>query len=798
MTIEMHADLFSMIDAVEIRSPTQFTFRGAVRDIGVQTDRDNLQAAPGVVPLVSVLELDLYWKLYTKPTDPDAVPIADPMARRQLMAALSAANTGQGTWEPGWTIEHVDEHGHVSVRKNGIIFWVPEAGLRVRQGGLKPGQSCRVKVGKESRYWMPGYYVAIGDGVPDEDDATETVEPLVRYYWHLTQEAAVPLMAAATSLLNAAGVPFRLKVLADPGAYRRADAGVLYLNRADERRVGDIIVRIHQCIAAGLRPEVPMLTKQIALGLGLAEDPGGPLSFGQHRCKLAATAMWRSYVNGELERDRRAETLAAVFSEAGLQPMRPYLEPGADDHYALPATSEASDCSDALTSVMLSPLEMQSSSQASDGAIPLLEGAIRIGEKLCDDAVWDVMGCLCNWMGRPTSRDDGPEAEATLISSALGPDLYAGSAGVALFLAQLYHETGDVRFRRTAEGAIARSIRQLRRQPTASRQSAVSFYCGHLGVAFASGRIAALTADEQLDLEVEWMLAEVFKAVSAPHNLDLIEGNAGAIPALLLLARRPELARCRDLAIALGEELCRKAVRRDSFWTWERHAVDPATDNPPLTGFAHGAAGIGLAFYELYVATGKPQFLEFARGAFDYEDALFDAARGNWPDLRAPSQPPRFTVAWCNGAPGIALARLRAAALDPARAEAYLGKARVAIETTLAAIDTSLEERHCDTSLCHGLAGLGEVVLIAGQMLDDSGYRERSLAVAQTLLRRHTEPADWESGASLGGPNPSLMLGLAGVGYWLLRQHDPVRVPSILLLTPQAPEAALDNAARLA
>ena len=320
MTIEMHADLFSMINAVEIRSPTQFTFRGAVRDIGVQTDRDNLQAAPGVVPLVSVLELDLYWKLYTKPTDPDAVPIADPMARRQLMAALSAANTGQGTWEPGWTIEHVDEHGHVSVRKNGIIFWVPEAGLHVRQGGLKPGQSCRVKVGKESRYWMPGYYVAIGNGVPDEDDATETVEPLVRYYWHLTQEAAVPLMAAATSLLNAAGVPFRLKVLADPGAYRRADAGVLYLNRADERRVGDIIVRIHQCIAAGLRPEVPMLTKQIALGLGLAEDPGGPLSFGQHRCKLAATAMWRSYVNGESERDRRAETLAAVFSEAGLRP----------------------------------------------------------------------------------------------------------------------------------------------------------------------------------------------------------------------------------------------------------------------------------------------------------------------------------------------------------------------------------------------------------------------------------------------------------------------------------------------
>ena len=239
----------------------------------------------------------------------------------------------------------------------------------------------------------------------------------------------------------------------------------------------------------------------------------------------------------------------------------------------------------------------------------------------------------------------------------------------------------------------------------------------------------------------------------------------------------PELARCRDLAIALGEELCRKAVRRDSFWTWERNAVDPATDNPPLTGFAHGAAGFGLAFYELYAATGRPQFLEFARGAVRLRGRTFRCGTRELARPACSFTTPAFTVAWCNGAPGIALARLRAAALDPARAEAYLGKARSAIETTLAAIDTSLEERHCDTSLCHGLAGLGEVVLIAGQMLDDSGYCERSLAVARTLLRRHTEPADWESGASLGGPNPSLMLGLAGVGYWLLHSTIQFECP---------------------
>ena len=33
-------------------------------------------------------------------------------------------------------------------------------------------------------------------------------------------------------MLNATSVPFRLKVLSDPNAYTRADAGVLYLHGA--------------------------------------------------------------------------------------------------------------------------------------------------------------------------------------------------------------------------------------------------------------------------------------------------------------------------------------------------------------------------------------------------------------------------------------------------------------------------------------------------------------------------------------------------------------------------------------
>jgi lantibiotic modifying enzyme len=199
-----------------------------------------------------------------------------------------------------------------------------------------------------------------------------------------------------------------------------------------------------------------------------------------------------------------------------------------------------------------------------------------------------------------------------------------------------------------------------------------------------------------------------------------------------------------------------------------------------LTGLSHGAAGIGLALFELYAATGRPHFLETARGAFAYEDTFFDPRAGNWRDLRLTPRILPFARAWCHGAPGIALSRLRAAALDPERSEAYLIMARKAIATTLDSIEEKLATPKCDATPCNGLTGLIEIVWIAAHVLEERSYRIRALSAAEILTARHAASGDWPSGAPSGGPNPSLMLGTAGIGYTFLRLHDPDRVPSIL------------------
>jgi hypothetical protein len=329
--IRLHDDLLTVLDSVEIISPTAYKLQGQPRDVPVDA------GGAGRPPLVFFLENDLYGTLYTRPAAPYSAKAADSIASRDFVAALSAANGGRGTWELGWTIRYLDEDGRVAVDKDGLTFWVSPAGLRTIDGGVELGASCRVWVTKELRNLIPGFYLAVGNGEAEFDRTGTANDPLVRYYWNLTVGAAVPFLGVVTATLNAADVPFRVKVLSDPDAYLRADAGVLYLSRRHCRESSDAITNIHATVVNGLRPEVPLFTKPLARGLGLAEDaPQGNRSFGLHRCRLAAEALWSAFNAGLTDRDARAQVMVATFRQTGLDPMRPYLEPQSRDDYALP------------------------------------------------------------------------------------------------------------------------------------------------------------------------------------------------------------------------------------------------------------------------------------------------------------------------------------------------------------------------------------------------------------------------------------------------------------------------------
>jgi lantibiotic biosynthesis protein len=763
----IHDDLLAVLDAVEIASATRYSVLGWTRDLVDGPAPDNAND-PDAVPIVLALARTLYDRLYIRPQPRHRAPRSDSTARLALIAALSKANTGRGAWEPGWTIRRVVDDGGIVAAREGVDFWVDPGGFRLVDGPVREGGWCRVRVPKELREMASGFYMAVGDGGSDAWGDADTAGPRLRYYWHLEPAAAVPFVAAATSRLAAAGVPYRLKVPDDPGLYHRADAGLIFLPARHRSAARKAIAEIYSAIAPLLRADVPLFTRRLADGLGLADDPGGSRSFGQHRCHLIARSLWDSFVRGEHDRDSRAAALASAFRRDGLDPLRPHLGPGGADDEAPKLQAERPAARPSPCAALVEP----------PGP---LEAAIGIGRELCRTAYWDREGQRCNWTGRSSAEMAAIDAPIIPTLAALGPHVYGGSAGIALFLAQLHQQTRDPEFRLVSLGAIDNALRLVDRWPSPSALAPLSFFCGHTGVAYAAQQVGQGTGSIELAARAHALLDRVAVAVTEPHVLDVIGGNAGAIPALLAMARFPGFERCFGLAIELAEDLCRTAIRQDSNCRWDPDlASAPGMASALSSGMSHGAGGIGLALLEAYAVTRQEDMLETARGAFAYEDTLFDPLEGNWRDLRLPPRSPAFARGWCHGAPGIAMSRLRAAALDPERAESYLALARAGFATTVVALEDGLAASRYEASPVNGLSGLIEILFIAGRTLGDSSYVDRAREAARTLIIRHGDCGDWTSGAPSGGPNPSLMVGTAGIGYTFLRLHDPDHVPSVL------------------
>ena len=327
-------------------------------------------------------------------------------------------------------VRETDRDGQVVVSRDDLTVWATPSQVRTADGEIRAGQICRLWAGKEQRNRVRGFYFAFGDA-EDECDQ-DASEPLLRYYWHLSSEAAVPFVAAADRAPQRDRGAISLKVFTDPTAYRRADAGLIFVRRQHHRLLGAAIARIHAAIAPWLRESVPLFTKLLGRGLGAAAGPSGRVSFGQHRCGLAATALWRSFLRQEHDRASRAATIADIYKDAGLDPRFPYLEPGCVDEFEpLVAPGVAAKAAIPFKTGMRAS-DLTISNEAGRRTISPREAAIRIGESLCRNAVWDVTGRYCNWMGRVSPRDAATNSTAGVTAAALGQDLHVGSAGIAI------------------------------------------------------------------------------------------------------------------------------------------------------------------------------------------------------------------------------------------------------------------------------------------------------------------------------------------------------------------------------
>jgi lantibiotic modifying enzyme len=418
-----------------------------------------------------------------------------------------------------------------------------------------------------------------------------------------------------------------------------------------------------------------------------------------------------------------------------------------------------------------------------------MSAAEAIGGRLVAEAIWS--GDRCNWVGaEPVDLRTGFGAGFAVTFRALGPGLYAGSSGIALFLAQLSTATGQDEFRPTALAAMRHAIS---RRDDVSPDARLGFYTGWAGMAATALRTGLLLDSAEFVEAGTGLLRDVGqliesaekaeKADTAPpgrQEFDLMSGVAGAVPALVLGHRCTGDEGMAEAAATAARWLLRSARITRTGWSWRSPGLRNQHD---LTGLSHGAAGVAVAFVEAFRLTGDAPFAAGARNAMRYENRWLDAQEGNWPDFRenpADRRARTFTTLWCHGAPGIALSRLYA--YEQLSEPRWRQDALTALATTERVTRRLLDGAGTDFSLCHGLAGNAEPFAEAHTVLgaDAAVAEDIPWLVANHGLERyaHTDVA-WPCGTHTE-ETPNLMLGLAGIGYFYLRLAAP-QVPSVLL-----------------
>jgi lantibiotic modifying enzyme len=576
-------------------------------------------------------------------------------------------------------------------------------------------------------------------------------------------------MRNATSLLNEAGIPFRLKVLNDPMSFGRYDASVLYILRTDYEEAFRVLSKVYsKMTTTDLTRGTPALVMQIADGLGVADDPGGGESFGLHRCHLLAESIIRSEELKVRSVGEKIKILETHLLEAGIDPEKPYLGSGLEDIF----TAKLNRSFGFNVPSPPKPLRRSNFNQTS-----FLDVAVTIGRRLALEAVWSED--KCNWLA-PTPLDPRDKSFGR-THGALGPELYSGTSGVAFFLAELDRLVDQPLLRRTARGAIKHALSNSR--TSLVKDGRLGLYTGVMGTVLVALRLAVSWDDVELRSMAMELVERAITAGASGVN-DLLAGRAGMIVALLTLHSKTGDQTFLSDAITLGEALISDAVRSAEMCSWKSNGRPRPHQN--LTGLSHGTAGIGQGLVELFKATNELKYSETAKLAFAYERHWFDSKEQNWPDfrqsLRRRERSPSCCAFWCHGAPGIALSRLRAYEILGSQIDR--DEAEIALATTQREIESCLHGHRSNYSLCHGLSGNLEVLLHGAEILAGKWAEAKELAEAAAKFGIETYFATeekWPCGTSLNDEIPSLMLGLAGIGYFYLRLADS-SIPSILFI----------------
>lgn len=409
-----------------------------------------------------------------------------------------------------------------------------------------------------------------------------------------------------------------------------------------------------------------------------------------------------------------------------------------------------------------------------------LQEAIRIGDQLLTATVRGDHGV--SWK-TPDLDADGA------VAWGKSEDLYTGASGIALFLTALYRETADKKYLHAAVDAMS-WIDWYCKQHLTDNYALIS---GRMGVSFTYLKLYEATSQKVFLAKALHHATGSLSFLTAPHVNDFINGISGTTLGLLHLYAATNEPWVLGYIQKYVDRLLYSAHVDKAGLYWDSYY----TEVQPLCGFSHGPSGIGFVFLELGNYFNNPAFYQVADKAFAYEDQYFDKSLGNWPDFRldmfTKSKADEFetefkegnthifedakdTNAWCHGAVGIGMARLRALSLY--KDAAYKQDVKRALDKTVRTSSHSF-------TLCHGNAGNADLFLEYYLQHGDKAAQHSAVLIATRAIEQRKLEGTYASGlpytAEDASEDLSLFNGVAGIGYFMLRIANPGTAASLLV-----------------
>lgn len=233
---------------------------------------------------------------------------------------LEQSNPSHGYIDRDWQVLAETDRGELIVVKDGLH-------LHINRQQHLPKDLHQADIGAIVPIYLPynlvgqDTYILVGNfGTPDRARS-------VQVYFNFTPDAAISIAPKLAHELNQLGIPFQFAILHNPALFYRYDAGTLWLSQAGYLAAQSILTEIYQAHQPEFSANIPLFTKQLAPGLGIADVPDAPVTFGMQRCELLATGLLAAMAQGKTLAADKLGIIRQQFATASIDWLQPDLNP---------------------------------------------------------------------------------------------------------------------------------------------------------------------------------------------------------------------------------------------------------------------------------------------------------------------------------------------------------------------------------------------------------------------------------------------------------------------------------------